>query len=109
MRLRTVDLTRVAFGQAEWGGHVITIPILAGSVVYADRIRCRWSPDGTKPTDGIDAFVSNPVHIKNLDGSLTIYEVQAGDTLRDDTLRDQDALAAWEAWCGGVGVTDVRR
>ena len=100
MRVRTVKHARVAFGQCEWGGPLIVVPVLAGSTFYADRVRCASGP--------VDAYVSSPLHVKNADGSLTIYEVQGGDTITDDTLRDTAALDAWEAWCGGVGVTDAR-
>jgi hypothetical protein len=108
MRVRTVEHSRVVFGQVLWGGPEIVVPLFAGSTYYAETIRCR-SLDGTPPGDGVSAYVSSPLHVRNLDGSLTIYEIQGGRTVRDDTLRDPAALAAWDAWCGGVGVEDVQR
>jgi hypothetical protein len=105
MRVRTVEHSRVAFGGVEWGYPEVVVPVLAGSVVFADRIRAAVA--GWSLPDGMDAFVSNPLHVQNLDGSLTIYEVQGGGTLSDNTMRDPAALAAWNAWCGGIGVEDA--
>jgi len=61
---------------------LVVVPVLAGSIVFADRVRCRAA--GWSMPDGVEAYVSNPLHVKNLDGSLTIYEVQGGGTISDD-------------------------
>ncbi len=109
MRVRCVDLTCFVFGQVEWGGHRIVVPVLPGSTVYADRVRCQPSPVDTRSGYRVHALVSSPMYVRNTDGSLTVYEVQGGNLVTDDTLRGDAALAAWDAWLGGVGVTDAQR
>jgi hypothetical protein len=109
MRVRCVEVTCFVFGQAEWGGHPITIPVLPGSTVYADRIRCHPATDqDPRLHSRVDAYVSTPLYVRNPDRSLTVYEVQGGDLVTDDTLRDDAALSAWEAWVDGVGATDAQ-
>jgi hypothetical protein len=109
MRVRCVELTHFVFGQVEWGGHRIVVPVLPGSTVYADRVRCDPAPIPALAADRVDAYVSSPMYVRNTDDSLTIYEVQGGNLITDDTLRGDAALAAWDTWLGGVGVTDAQR
>jgi hypothetical protein len=98
MRVRVVENVRFAFGQVEWGGPHIAVMALAGAVVYSHRIRCL--PPGSE----VGAFlVAEPVFVRGLDGSLVQYEVVDGNRLREHTLDP----ATWEAWFGGVGVTDA--
>ncbi len=110
MRVRCVEVMTFVFGQAEWGGHSITIPVVPGSTVYADRIRCRPATGKDwRLAHQVDAYVSTPLYVRNPDASLTVYEVQGGDLVTDDTLCGDAALAAWDAWLGGVGATDAQR
>lgn len=105
MRVETVDLMRVAFGAARWGGPLVVVPILPGSTISADRIQCCIPPHSA----GVDCWVSTPLHVLNPDQSLTSW--QAGDEggVREHTIRGEAALDAWRVWCTAVGVTDVRR
>ncbi len=48
-------------------------------------------------------LVAEPVYVHGLDGSLVSYEVVGGDHVRECVLD----LATWQAWFGGVGVTDA--
>lgn len=110
MRVRCVEVMTCVFGQVEWGRHPITIPVLPGSTVYADRIRCHPATDkDPRLQHRVDAYVSTPLYVRNPDASLTVYEVQGGTLVTDDTLHGDAALAAWDAWLGGVGVTDAQR
>jgi hypothetical protein len=98
MCVRVVDTVRFAFGQVEWGGPHIAVPVLAGAVVFAQRIRClpKGSEVGTLLT-------SDPTYVHALDGTLVEYRIVGGDKVRETVLD----LATWQAWFGAVGVTDV--
>lgn len=98
MRVRVVDNVRFAFGQVTWGGPYLAVPVLAGSIVYSHRVQCL--PKGSD----VGAFlVSDPVYVHGLDGTLVEYRVVGGDKVRE-TVLDRDT---WQAWFGGVGVTDA--
>ncbi len=99
MRVRVVENVRFAFGQVEWGGPHIAVTVLAGAVVYAQRIRC------LPPDSEVGALlVGEPVYVHGLDGTLVEYRVVGGDKVRE-TVLDR---ATWEAWFGALGVTDLR-
>ncbi len=98
-RVRCASTTTFAFGQAEWGGAVIVVPVLPGSVVTADRIEAR--SDGPAPL-----LVSSPATVEHPNGTLTAFEVIGGNVVREDVLTGESA-AAWEVWLGGVGVVDL--
>jgi hypothetical protein len=99
MRARVVDNERFTFGQVEWGGPHIAVTVLAGAVVYAQRIRCL--PSGSEVGS---MLTSCPTYVHGLDGTLVEYRVVGGDRVRETVLD----LATWEAWFGAVGTTDVQ-
>jgi hypothetical protein len=98
MRVRVVENVRFAFGQVEWGGPHIAVGVLAGAVVYSQRVRCL-----PKGSDVAAFLVAEPVYVHGLDGSLVSYEVVDGCRVREHVLD----LATWQAWFGAVGTTDV--
>lgn len=99
MRVRVVDNVRFAFGQVEWGGPLIAVPVLAGAVVYAARIRC------LSTNSEVGALLTScPTYVHGLDGTLVEYRVVGGDQARE-TILD---LATWQTWFGAVGTTDVQ-
>ncbi len=106
MRVRVVEQTQFAFGSALWGLPLLVVPVLPGSVVHADRIRCvRF--DGRLPEAGPAFYVTTPAYVEQPGGEVSIYHVTGGDSLVEDVLHGEAALAAWEVWQYGVGVSDV--
>jgi hypothetical protein len=98
-RVRCKRQALFAFGAAEWGvGDPVRMPLLPGSVVSADRIE-RQSPGAA-----FDFYVSSPAYVEDPTGNLSIYSLEVG-VVREQVSVDREA---WDAWLGGVGVTELR-
>ena len=100
MRIRIDRDTRACLGVVLWGGPELVFPVLAGSVLTADRIELR---DDTPAR----LVASNPCYVEK-GAHLTAYRIhETRESLEMHSLDTPQQRAAFAAFVAGMGVEEL--